>query len=89
MRIALVRDDTGLSDRWAAVDVSEAHVPNSVLITLTGWFFLALGLFRMFAAGLYRRGSANTGASVFMVLEAILVAIGLIITFKPYSRSHG
>jgi len=61
----------------------------TVLITLTGWFFLFLGLFRMFAAGLYRRGSANTGASVFMVLEAFLLLVGLIITFKSYSRSAG
>jgi len=61
----------------------------TVLITLTGWFFLALGLFRMFAAGLYQRGSANTSASVFMGLEAILLVIGLIITFKAYRRSAG
>jgi len=61
----------------------------TVLITLTGWFFLVLGLFRMFAAGLYQRGSANTGASVFMILEAFLLLIGLIITFKSYSRSAG
>jgi hypothetical protein len=61
----------------------------TVLITLTGWFFLALGLFRMFAAGLYQRGSANTSASVFMVLEAILLVIGLIMTFKAYSRTDG
>jgi 1,4-dihydroxy-2-naphthoate octaprenyltransferase len=61
----------------------------TVLITLTGWFFLVLGLFRMFAAGLYQRGSANTGASVFMVLEAFLLLVGLIITFKSYSRSAG
>jgi len=61
----------------------------TVLITLTGWFFLALGLFRMFAAGFYQRSSATTGASVFMVLEAFLLIIGLIITFKAYSRSAG
>src|SRR5215468_3672767 len=34
----------------------------SVLVTLSGWFFLVLGLFRMFAAGLYQRGSASTSA---------------------------
>jgi hypothetical protein len=59
----------------------------TVLITLTGWFFLALGLLRMFAASLYQRSSANTGASAFMILEAFLLIIGLIITFKAYSRS--
>jgi 1,4-dihydroxy-2-naphthoate octaprenyltransferase len=61
----------------------------TVLITLTGWFFLALGLFRMFAASFYQRSSANTGASVFMVLEAFLLIIGLIITLKAYSRGAG
>jgi 1,4-dihydroxy-2-naphthoate octaprenyltransferase len=61
----------------------------TVLITLSGWFFLALGLFRMFAAGLYQRGSANTSPSVFMVLEGILLVLGLIMTFKAYSGSDG
>jgi hypothetical protein len=59
----------------------------TVLVTLTGWFFLLLGLFRMFAAELYRRGSAHTSAGVFVVLEGILLAVGLIMTFKAYSRS--
>src|SRR4026208_1012703 len=54
----------------------------TVLITLSGWFFLALGLFRMFAAGLYRRGSANTSPAVFMALEGVLLIIGLVMTFK-------
>ena len=61
----------------------------TVLVTLSGWFFLALGLFRMFAASLYQRGSANTGAAVFMVLEAILLVLGLIMTFKSYTRTDG
>ena len=56
----------------------------TVLVTLSGWFFLQLGLFRMFAAGLYRRGSANTSPAVFMVLEGLLLIFGLIITFKSY-----
>ena len=58
----------------------------TVLVTLTGWSFLALGLFRMFAASAYLQGSANTSAAVFMVLESILLINGLIITFKAYSR---
>jgi uncharacterized membrane protein len=60
----------------------------TVLVTLSGWFFLSLGLFRMFAAGLYRRGSANTPTTVFMVLEGILLAFALIMTFKAYSRDR-
>ena len=58
----------------------------TVLVTLSGWFFLVLGLFRMFAAGLYQRGSANTSATVFMVLEGLLLVLALVMTFKAYSR---
>jgi hypothetical protein len=57
----------------------------TVLITLSGWFFLALGLFRMFAASQHQRVSANTGSTVFMILEAMLLVIGLVMTFKAYS----
>ena len=58
----------------------------TVLVTLSGWFFLALGLVRMFAAGSYLQNSENTSATVFMILEGVLLLIGLIITFKSYSR---
>ena len=58
----------------------------TVLITLSGWFFLALGLFRMFAASLYQRSSANTSATVFMILEGVLLLFGLVMTFRAYSR---
>ena len=58
----------------------------TVLVTLAGWFFLALGLLRMFAAGSYQRGSANTSATVFMVWEGILLIAGLILTFHAYRR---
>jgi uncharacterized membrane protein HdeD (DUF308 family) len=60
----------------------------TVLVTLSGWFLLALGLFRMFAADLNRRGYANTSSSVFMVVEAVLLVLGLIMTFKAYSRDR-
>jgi hypothetical protein len=60
----------------------------TVLLTLSGWCGLALGLFRMFAAGRYQRDSANTSSTVFMVLEGILLVIGLIMTFKAYSRDE-
>lgn len=59
----------------------------TVLVTLSGWFFLLLGLFRMFAAGLYQRSSANASSIFFMMLEGILFVLGLIMTFKAYSRS--
>ena len=58
----------------------------TVLVTLSGWFGLVLGLFRMFAAGVYQRQSASTSTTVFLVLEAFLLTIGLIMTFNAYSR---
>jgi hypothetical protein len=58
----------------------------TVLVTLSGWFFLLLGLFRMFAAGQYQQGSAKTPAPVFIVLEGILLMLALIMTFKAYGR---
>ena len=57
----------------------------TLLVTLSGWFFLLLGLFRMFAAGAYQNRSASTSATVFMVLEAILAILGVIMTVKAYS----
>jgi hypothetical protein len=57
----------------------------TVLVTLSGWFFLLLGVFRMFAASFYQRCSASTSASVFMVVEGGLLVLGLIMTFKAYS----
>jgi hypothetical protein len=58
----------------------------TVLITLSGWFALVLGLLRMFAAGLYQRGTANTSSTALMVLEGILLVIGAIMSYKAYSR---
>lgn len=60
----------------------------SVLVTLSGWFFLVLGLFRMFAASAYQRSSASTSATTFMVLEGMLATLGLFMTFKAYSRDR-
>ena len=57
-----------------------------VLVTLTGWFALAPGLFRMFAAGAYQRRSAGTDVMVFIVAEGVLLVCGLVLTFKGYSR---
>ena len=59
----------------------------TVLLTLSGWVFLLLGLVRMFAAGAYLQGAANTTATTFIILEVILLVVGLIITFKSYSRA--
>ncbi|MEK6803366.1 MAG: hypothetical protein AABZ34_11970 [Nitrospirota bacterium] len=58
----------------------------TVLITLTGWFFLVLGLIRMFAAAQYHQAAARTGSAVFTILESILFAIALVITYQGYRR---
>ena len=58
----------------------------TILVTLSGWFFLALGLFRMFATGLYQQGAAETSAGLFMVLEGMLLMIAIIMTWKAYKR---
>ena len=58
----------------------------TVLVTLTGWFALVLGLLRMFSAGGYQQQAAGMPSSVFMLLEAILLAIAVFMTYKAYSR---
>jgi 1,4-dihydroxy-2-naphthoate octaprenyltransferase len=60
----------------------------TVLVTLSGWFFLLLGLIRMFFASAYLQGAANTSDTSFMILEVILLVVGLIITFKSYRRGE-
>ena len=59
----------------------------TVLITLSGWFFLALGLVRMFAASQYRQATQGASSITFMVLEGCLLVVALIITFKAYSAN--
>lgn len=58
----------------------------TLLITLCGWFLLALGLFRMFASSIYRQASGNTSSLFFMIVESILFAMGSLITWKAYTR---
>ena len=58
----------------------------TLLITLCGWFLLALGLFRMFAASFYRLASGNTSSLFFMIVEGTLFTIGSLITWGAYTR---
>lgn len=58
----------------------------TLLVTLSGWSLLALGLFRMFAAGLYRQAAGNASSLPFMIIEGILFAIGSLIAWKAYTR---
>jgi hypothetical protein len=60
----------------------------TVLVTLSGWFCLVLGLIRMFAAGLYQHSAASAGSIIFMVLEGSLFVVGLVMTIKAYGRDH-
>lgn len=60
----------------------------TVLVTLSGWFFLALGLLRMFAASRYQRVAAGTSTTVFMILEGLLLVVGLIMTVKAYGGAE-
>lgn len=76
-RLAIVRAHNSWTRDW------------TILITLTGWFGMLLGLVRMFAAGAYQQGSARTSSSVFLVLESLLLAVGLILTFQAYRPRPG
>jgi hypothetical protein len=58
-----------------------------LLITLVGWFFLLLGLFRMFAPTLFLHGVQNTTTLVRIVPPIILSTIGFFLTYKGYSRA--
>lgn len=57
-----------------------------LLVTLTGWAFLALGLVRMFAAGQYRQAASQTSAVTFVVLESLLLVVALALTYFGYRR---
>jgi hypothetical protein len=61
----------------------------TVLVTLSGWMSLALGLVRMFAASAYRQASAGASSTFFVVVEGLLLLVGAIITFKSYRRTDG
>jgi hypothetical protein len=72
----------------AIVRVHNAWARNwTVLITLCGWSILGLGLVRMFAASTYQQATQSVSSMTFMFLEAGLLAIALVITFKSYSGS--
>ena len=58
-----------------------------VLITLVGWFFLLLGLFRMFAPALFLQGVQNTSTLVRVIPPIVLSSVGFFLTYKGYSRA--
>jgi uncharacterized membrane protein YhaH (DUF805 family) len=57
-----------------------------VLITLVGWFAILGGLFRMFVPEMTQQSTQDTSALVVLGLQMILFAIGILLTFKAYSR---
>lgn len=58
----------------------------TVLVTLAGWFALALGVVRMFAASAYQHSAATVGTPIFMAVESVLLVCGFVMTFKAYVR---
>ena len=58
-----------------------------LLITLTGWFIILLGLFRMFAPEMQLEGAKNT--TPVLVGTMLILVVGIILTFKGYSREKG
>ena len=58
----------------------------TVLVTLSGWFFLLLGVVRMFGADQYRQATAGTSSWVFILLEGSSLVVALFITFKAYRQ---
>ena len=58
----------------------------TVLVTVAGWFALALGVVRMFAASAYQHSAATVGTPFFMAVESVLLVFGFVMTFKAYVR---
>jgi hypothetical protein len=58
----------------------------TVLVTLTAWGGLSLGLARMFGAVRYHELAGRADGWPFMVLEAALLVVGGILTYHGYRR---
>ena len=57
-----------------------------VMVTLTGWCAMALGLFRMFAPEIQLK---NTGNTTLITAEAMIVlTVGIFITIKAYAHNQ-
>ena len=54
-----------------------------VLVTLMGWFAILGGLIRMFAPA-----AAKSGATWVYALLIVLLVIGIVLTFKAYTRQQ-
>lgn len=54
-----------------------------LLVTLTGWFIILLGLFRMFAPEMQLEAAKKT--TMVTALTMLILAIGIFLTFKAYT----
>ena len=57
----------------------------TVLVTLSGWFCLLLGLVRMFAASQYQQAASGATPLTFILLEVCLLVVALAVTIKSYA----
>ncbi|SFC42376.1 hypothetical protein SAMN05421780_105169 [Flexibacter flexilis DSM 6793] len=53
-----------------------------VLITMTGWLGMLLGIARMFFPQTYQRQFHNDNSA--LAVELLLIAIGILLTYKAY-----
>ena len=60
-----------------------------VIVTLAGWFIVLLGLLRMFFPESYLHGVQNTSAVAVIVPTMLVLVVGIVLTFKAYSREVG
>jgi len=58
----------------------------TVLVTISGWFGLALGIVRMFAASAYQHQAATIAIPTFIITESVLLVCGIVMTFQAYVR---
>ena len=58
-----------------------------VLVTVMGWLVMLGGLIRMFAPVSGQHFRLNTAATYTLII--ILLAVGIFLTFKAYSRADG
>ncbi|HEX9152446.1 MAG TPA: hypothetical protein VF842_10210 [Flavobacterium sp.] len=56
------------------------------LITVMGWFIMLGGLSRMFFPKAVQQGAQN--GSIVLALQTVLLIIGIVLTFKAYSRDN-
>ena len=73
--LAIVRAHNRRAGGWPAV------------VTLVGWFAILGGLFRMFAPEFAQRSVPD--ASAVFAVQMVLLAIGIFLTFKAFSREDG